>query len=338
MEIEGQSIRWYNNPKFQFIKLVAILVFIQIGFGSYAVLVRKFSSVDPLIFSLLRDAACFPILLVAALFLEGKHLPQLKHLPLFFAFGLTGMFGNQVLFIYGLYYTSSTIASIFQPLIPVITCAFALITRIEEFECKDFYSWLKVWAICTSGGGAIIMVTAKGTNFSGAFLGYILLFGNTSAMAIYVLLQKKFLFYKDEFGKDVRLYPPTTACAWSYGFGALIMALCAIPYGIVRPTVFELNVQFVYPLIYAIVVTSALCYGLINYATSLTSATVVTAFWPLQVPTSAIESIFVFGEIPVWEEYIGGGFIIIGLFAICYVKYRQENIPETKHIINNNEE
>jgi len=298
--------------------------------------------VDPLIFSLFRDAATFPILLVAAIFLEGKHRPQLKHIPLFAALGLTGMFGNQVLFIYGLYFTSSTIASIFQPLIPVITCAFALISGIEQFQRKDFYSWLKLWAICTSGGGAIIMVTSKGTNFGGngstAYLGYILLFGNTSAMAIYVLLQKKFLFYKDEFGKDVALYPPTTACAWSYGMGALIMGLAAVPYGIVKPEVFtNLNTEFVIPLVYAIFISSALCYGLINYATSLTSATVVTAFWPLQVPTSTIESIFVFGEIPLWEEYIGALFIIAGLIAICWVKYRQEQ-QEAQQKVSINEE
>jgi drug/metabolite transporter (DMT)-like permease len=182
------------------------------------------------------------------------------------------------------------------------------------------------------------MVTSKGTNFSGgnqAFIGYILLFGNTSSMAIYVLLQKKFLFYKDETGKDVFLYPPTTACAWSYGFGALIMALCAIPYGIIKPSVFDLssNIQFIYPLIYAIFIGSAMCYGLINYATSLTSATVVTAFWPLQVPTSTIESIFVFGEIPFWEEYIGAAFIITGLIVICWVKYRQET-KQLKEVIN----
>jgi len=336
MQVEGQSIKAYNNPKYTFLKVVLILIFIQIGFGSYAVIVRKFSSVDPLIFSLLRDAACFPILLAAAIFLEGKHVPQLKHITLFFALGLTGMFGNQVLFIYGLYFTSSTIASIFQPLIPVITCAFALISGLEKFSYKDIYSWLKVWAIFTSGGGAIIMVTAKGTSFKGgnnSYLGYILLFGNTSAMAIYVLLQKKYLFYKDNFGKDVALYPPTTACAWSYGMGALIMGLCAIPYGIVQPSVFTFNLTFIYPLLYAIFISSALCYGLINYATSLTSATVVTAFWPLQVPTSAIESIFVFGEIPVWEEYIGALFIIMGLIAICWVKYREE-IKQKVTVIN----
>jgi len=307
---------------------VLVLVIIQIGFGSYAVIVKKFSAIDPLIFSLMRDAACFPLLLGVAIFLEGRHRPQLRHLPLFFGLGLTGMFGNQVLFIYGLYFTSSTIASIFQPLIPVITCAIAMITGIEKFDYKAWDSWLKLWAICTAGGGAVIMVTSKGTNFSGgsqAFLGYILLLGNTSSMAIYVLLQKKFLFYKDEMGKDVCLYPPTTACAWSYGFGALIMGLCAIPYSIIKPSVLDLsNIEFIYPLIYAVFISSAMCYGLINYATSLTSATVVTAFWPLQVPTSAIESIFVFGDIPSWEEYIGGGFIIIGLIVICLVKYRQE--------------
>jgi len=325
--MEEEKVKWYNQERFQFGIIVFVLVLIQFGFGSYAVIVKKFSSVDPLVFSFFRDAACFPILLGVAIFLEGKHRPQLKHVPLFLLLGLTGMFGNQVLFIYGLYFTSSTVASIFQPLIPVITTAFALLFRIEKFNCRELYSWLKIWAICTAGGGAVIMVTSKGSinTSSQAFYGYLLLLGNTSSMAIFVLLQKKYLYYKDESGRDISVYPPITASAWSYGVGALLMGLAAIPYGIVRPHVFDLNVEFVYPLLYAIFISSAMCYGLINWAVSKTSGTVVTSFWPLQVPVSTIESYFVFGEVPLWEEYIGAGFIIIGLIVVCYVKYQQES-------------
>jgi len=277
-------------------------------------------------FSLIRDACCFPILLGAAIFLEGKHYPKLRHLPLLFLLGLTGMFGNQVLFIYGLFFTSSTVASIFQPLIPVITTALALLTKVENFECKKFSSWFKVWAICTSGGGAIIMVTSRGSLSisSNAFIGYLLLLGNTSCMAIYVLLQKKYLFYKDEYGNDVKLYPPISVSAWSYGMGALLMAVSTIPYGIYKPEVFVIETQVVYPLLYAIFVSSAMCYGLINYAVTLTTATIVTAFWPLQVPVSAIGSYIVFGESPSWEQYIGALFIMTGLIVICYIKYREE--------------
>jgi drug/metabolite transporter (DMT)-like permease len=339
MREEEDPLKWYQRPKFKFFILVFVLVVIQVGFGSYAVIVRKFaqaSNTDPLVFSFLRDSACFPILWGVAVFLEGVHRPQLKHVPLFALLGLTGMFGNQVLFIYGLYFTSSTVASIFQPLIPVITAAFAMIVRLEPFVARDWGSWIKLWGICTSGGGAIIMVTAKGSFSvnSQAFIGYLLLLGNTSCMAIYVILQKKYLFTKDKYGKDVSLYPPISCSAWAYFFGALSMGIAAVPYSIIHPNVWNLTLEILPPLMYAIFISSAMCYGLINYAASLTSATVVTAFWPLQVPVATIEGFFVFGEAPVWEEYIGALFIIFGLIAVCWVKFSQEKQQQQQKLIN----
>jgi len=116
-----------------------------------------------------------------------------------------------------------------------------------------------------------------------------------------------------------------TASAYSYAMGALLMGLASIPYGIVKPEVFtNLNVGILFPLSYAILVSSALCYGLISYTASLTSATIVTAFWPLQVPVATIESYFAFGEVPGWQQYIGALFIVVGLVTVCWAKYSQE--------------
>jgi len=304
-----------------------ILAIIQIGFGSYAVVLKALAQsqgVDPLIFSFLRDAGTFPLLFVSSVVIEGYHKPQLKDAPLFFALGLTGMFGNQVLFIYGLYFTSATIASILQPMIPVLTVAFALILRIETFDIKDISHWAKIWGIFSSGGGAVIMIMAGGNLGSSQFLGYLFLLGNTSAMAIYVLLQKRYLYIQEN-GKDKRLYPPITASAYSYGMGTLLMGLASVPYGIAKPEVFtNLTYQVIYPLAYAILISSSMCYALINVAASLTSATIVTAFWPLQVPVTIFESFFVFGEVPFWTQYVGALFIVFGLVAVCAAKYWQE--------------
>jgi len=107
--------------------------------------------------------------------------------------------------------------------------------------------------------------------------------------------------------------------------GAILMGLACIPFGIVKPEIFlNLTPQVLYPLAYAVFISSALCYALINYATSLTSATIVTAFWPFQVPVATIESYIVFGEAPGWQDYVGALFIIAGLIAVCTVKYYQE--------------
>ena len=57
------------------------LVVIQIGFGAYGVIVTKFAknnNVDPLVFCLMRDGGCFPVLFLAAYIAEKKILVPSK--------------------------------------------------------------------------------------------------------------------------------------------------------------------------------------------------------------------------------------------------------------------
>ena len=58
------------------------LVVVQLGFGAYGVIVSKFAKenkADPLIFSLIRDAGCFPVLLMAAFVSEKKiQIPSVR--------------------------------------------------------------------------------------------------------------------------------------------------------------------------------------------------------------------------------------------------------------------
>ena len=58
------------------------LVVVQLGFGAYGVIVSKFAKenkADPLVFSLIRDAGCFPVLLMAAFVSEKKiQIPSIR--------------------------------------------------------------------------------------------------------------------------------------------------------------------------------------------------------------------------------------------------------------------
>eukprot|EP00005_Dracoamoeba_jomungandri_P000236 CAMPEP_0174256012 /NCGR_PEP_ID=MMETSP0439-20130205/5288_1 /TAXON_ID=0 /ORGANISM="Stereomyxa ramosa, Strain Chinc5" /LENGTH=210 /DNA_ID=CAMNT_0015338439 /DNA_START=44 /DNA_END=672 /DNA_ORIENTATION=- len=123
-----------------YIMIIIAMFVTQIGFSGYSIVLKAFAEakgVEPLIFSMLRDAFCFPLLLVVAFLVEGVKYPKLRHVPLFFALGFFGVFGNQLLFIMGLYYTSPSNASIFQPIIPVLTAILAVIIRIEPLNiCK----------------------------------------------------------------------------------------------------------------------------------------------------------------------------------------------------------
>ena len=58
------------------------LLAVQVGFGAYGVVISKFAKnnkADPLVFSLMRDAFAFPVLLLAAFVSEKRiQLPAVR--------------------------------------------------------------------------------------------------------------------------------------------------------------------------------------------------------------------------------------------------------------------
>ena len=242
------------------------------------------------------------------------------------------MFGSQLLYILGIYYSNANIASIFQPAIPVWTALLAIIVRIEPFpDFRTLRGWAKCLGILLAAAGAVVMATQKNSGKAAdhggssdsdniQFWGYIFLLGNTLSMAIYVLVQKKFIFDKEESCWRTK---PVTVTAWSYMFGAIFMALASLYY-VNKPEKFTyFPKEEVYPILYAIFIASGLCYLLISWCNMQISASLVTATWPLQVLFCTILSYFVLGEVLNTLEYFGGAFIVVGLMAVAW-----SNVPE----------
>ena len=255
------------------------------------------------------------------------------------------MFGNQLLYLLGIYYTNANIASIFQPAIPVWTALLAIIVRIEPFpDFRTLRGWAKSLGILLAAVGAIVMTVEKKTgqasDHSGSsssdsvnFVGYIFLLGNTLSMAVYILLQKKFIFDKEDSCWKTK---PVTVTAWSYLFGAMFMALASLYY-VNKPEKFTYFPQEeVYPILYAIFIASGLCYLLISWCNMQISASLVTATWPLQVLFCAILSYFVLGEVLKTLEYVGGVLIVIGLMAVVWSNFSEEKMKsEQEEDLNN---
>ncbi len=63
---------------------MALFCFVQVGFGLYPVVVKKYVSekkADPLVFSFYRDLCCFPLLFLCALIAERTVIfPRIKML------------------------------------------------------------------------------------------------------------------------------------------------------------------------------------------------------------------------------------------------------------------
>ena len=380
---------------------VILLCCVQIGFGGYSVILAVYGKghIDPVVFSLFRDSCAFPILLTAAAIVEGIRVPKCKDLPLYLGMGLVGIFGNQVLFILGLYNAGADIASIFQPSVPVLTCLFALLTRQEPLPllCGKGYckrhdgkvdgrtaitGWLKIGGILlVCVGGCIMVLSAPSKNASRAkavLLGELMLLGNCSCMAVYVLIQKRWIF-NDESPQSWR-EKPINVTAWSYMFGALFMAVASAVVAAKNPSVFDLfpkslppcqptktsmlaavsnitkswcdlhsgklfnsTVQslcscdtvdygsFLIPLCYAAFVSSSMAYGFITIANKFLPSSMVTAFWPMQVPAAVFLNYLVNAKTVTLGQILGGLVIILALFMVCISdgieKKNQENAP-----------
>lgn len=254
---------------------------------------------------------------------------------MFAILGLVGMFGNQLPYILGIYYTSANIASIFQPSIPVWTAIIAVITRMEPLPpLKKTHGWAKILGILLATAGAVTMVldkvrSEKGGMKSSYGLGYIFLIINTLCSAIYILLQKKLIFNKVDSPWKQK---PFTLTAWSYLFGTIFMALSSLYY--VFTNQLEKFTYFpeeeIYPIIYAVFVASSLCYMLITWCNMQISATVVTATWPLQVLFCAALSYAILDEVLTTLEYIGALLIISGLFGVIWSSYVTEQEIEVQ--------
>lgn len=292
-------------------------------------MVKKFAqnaSVNQLVFSLYRDLLCFPLLLVAARVFERKlQFPKLAEAPLFIFLGLTGMLGNQLLYIMGIYDSTPNIASVFQPAIPIWTSLLVIIFRIEPLpDLRTLKGWATVLGIGlgTSGAAIVILLRPSSDTAKNMLLGTLFLLGNTLCMGFYIVAQKKYIFTPASRWRDL----PVTATAWSYGTGALAMG-CASLYYADQPDVFSPPTEIIPPLVYAVLVSSGLCYGLLSWANKRVSSTVVTAFWPVQVFVTVLLSKLVFDDSLVPLQYVGASMIVAGLLAVSYSAMARSPVP-----------
>ena len=302
---------------------------------------------NAVIFSCFRDSVAFPILLVWARFSEGIVYPSKEDLLMLSLFGLLGMYGNQVLFILGLYNAGADSASLFQPTIPVFTSLFALVFCIEkppQLSCSNasdsrivYSGWLKTIGILavTAGGFVIYFGNKKGGNSSSStaasnqVFGEILLIGNCICCSLYVLLQKKMVFSKEAVGTYLAgkwAHRPINLTAWTYLFGAIFMLLHALIIIIVNPKEIEIHARVIYPLLYAAFLSSAAAYGLISFANSILPASMVTAFWPLQVPVAVVLNYYATGAEISGAEIFGGCIIIVALLLVSFSDRLMEKV------------
>ena len=249
--------------------------------------------------------------------------------------GLTGMFVGQLLFLLGIYLTNANMAAMFQPAVPVWSAFLAMISGIEPPpKLAKTHGWAKVLGIFLAVTGAVTMTLGKlksnsseeswlisGMSVRSQFLGCICFLGQTSSTAVYYIIQKKYIFNQPY---SIWKTQPMAVTAWSYFFGAMFMALASLTYFNQPEKFTSFSKEAFYCLVYAILITSSMCYLLLSWCNVQVPSTIVTASWPLQALFCAILSFIFLGKSLLLLEFFGGSFIVCGLAAVLWSNYREE--------------
>lgn len=251
--------------------------------------------------------------------------------------GLTGMFIGQLLFLLGIYLTNANMAAMFQPSVPVWSTFIAMLSGVEPPPVlTKSHGLAKIGGILLAVAGAVTMTLGKlsdadnpseeswlvqGSSVGSQFLGCICLLCQSASTAIYYVIQKKYIFNQPHSPwKNL----PMAVTAWSYFFGAIFMALASLTY-INQPEKFtSFSKEAFYCLVYAIFITSAMCYLLLSWCNMQAPSTFVTASWPLQSLFCAILSFIFLHKSLQLLEFFGGGFIICGLASVLWSNYSEE--------------
>jgi drug/metabolite transporter (DMT)-like permease len=322
-----------KSPPLWFVVLTQTVV--QISMGGYGIVLKKFAqgaNINSLVFSMLRDVSCIPVLGALAFAVDGILFPRnIREVAFFTSLGFFGIYLNQLLYIEGVYLSTASIASITQPSIPVWAALLAILSGTESRPpFDDFNGWLKFLGIFASVVGAVLMLaggfdSSDGSNAENMTAGLFSLLGNTIAMACYVVLMRRFVFSTraEHQPAPFRRFAkrPVTVTFWCYVAGAVFMSLSSIYVAVEEPSAFDLDSRIVAPLLYSVFISSSLAYLLLTYGSQHLLPSVITAFWPLQVAVTLVLSYLVFGEVLSAINWIGGVCILLGLVAVTLANH-----------------
>ncbi len=238
------------------------------------------------------SATAFLILMLFAK--ESKKIQIFDH----FRITLLAFFGiilNQLLFIFGLKYTTPSHSALMIATIPLFVFIFA-----GRFLQEGFFN-IKGVGILGSFAGVTILTKIWNADFHSSYLlGDLLTILTSVAFAIYTVLGKPI----------VHKYHPLKVTAFVYFYGALMM----IPlYPIYMINIFEFKAPLsaYIALIYVILLVTFIAYIIYYWALSQIDASKVAALLYLQPLIATVLSIILGFESLTYNLFVGG-FLIIG--------------------------
>jgi drug/metabolite transporter (DMT)-like permease len=225
---------------------------------------------------------------------------------------LSGMFGvafNQMMFLAGLNYTTPIDASIIMTLNPIVVLIAALILLGEKI------TWRKIVGIILGGAGAIILIlsTGKISFESDHFVGNLLMLGNTSSYAIYLVIVKPLM----------KKYHPITVIKWVFLYGSLIIIPSGFNDFIATPfETFTIDVWL--SVGYVVIFTTFLAYLLNIIALNWVSPTLASTYIYSQPVIAGVVAIIMLQDEITWIKVLSTGLVFAGVYFVNLAGLRKE--------------
>ncbi len=347
----------------------------QVIFGVSAVVgAIGLPSFHPLTFAVIRECCATIVLLAAGHYVslragrEDGVLSGSFHddLPKFLVSGF-GIFCSQAFYITGIKLSSAVAASVWQPTQPIFTAAVSMVLGWEPFSFERCVGILVAFFGCAimvlGGGGAAGEAIGGDGADNGAFsqlMGQFSFFINCCGSSLYVLSSKTII-------KTGR-YESVSVTAWSYAVASFLMLcfsiLCSFSEEVsrflcsdCREGVWHVPKSAIPAMMFFIIFTSSISYGLITWANKHASGTMVIGYTVTQPIASAvvIQLLVSFGfyegckavhrflesgsqeeiakaclDLPDKFTLIGGIGVFCGLMAIIYTEPDEAEV-ETEH-------
>ena len=312
------------------------LILIQLLFGVGAVVgALGMPDTNPIAFTLYREILAGFILLLFSTY-QNSHSEQddakdkagiwgwVRNYNSFAVLGLV-IFGNQAGFIVGIKMAGPVTASVWQSSQPIITAAICMALGLEKYDRRRLAGVILAFLGCagmvllsaqtkrqaSEANDAIVIVKEHESSSSTAqdntatiryLVANLLFLANCSCSSAYVILSKRML----------KLYPPLTVTAWSYLMAAVFMFFATIissmsssvesflcpecPTG----TTYFLHPQAYPALVYFVIFSSVISYGIMTWANQHVTGTLVMGYTVLQpVCASLVTLVLLFlGTVP----------------------------------------
>ena len=291
------------------------LLFVQLNFGAFHVSAKAvLAHLHPLAVAGLRVLIATPILL----FLAWRHdhlIPSRRDLPWLALLGFLGVFANQLLFIFGLRWTTATNAAILMPSIPVFAAGIAIASGVERARPR------RLVGIFLAAAGALVMLEPARFQLGNRMVaGNLMILANCLSYATFLVLMRRIL---------TRL-PVTTVIAWSFLFGGAGVAaastthLAAIPFAAVPASVWIL-------MAYIVLVPTTLNYLINTWALALSTPSLVAAYTTLQPLAAGLLAAIFLAERPGWPQLAGAILIATGLWQVSATPPRPAQQKRPSH-------